>query len=164
MIALIWAEDEAGAIGAAGGLPWGRPIAADMRWFRRWTLHGTVLMGRATWESLPRRPLPDRRNLVVSRTLAQAEGATLLRSLDALSSQLAPDEDCFVIGGAQLFAAMLPQATLCLRTRIFARFAADRWFPEPHLERLGFRRVEQRYLAPGEDSPWPLAFERWQRR
>ncbi len=162
MLTLIWAEDALGGIGSQGGLPWGRPIPADMRWFRRWTLGKTVAMGRRTWESLPVRPLADRRNLVLSRSLAEAPGAELVRKLQAVLA-CAESEEVFVIGGASLFAACKPHASRLLRTRIEAEFAADLWFPFAP-EQEGYACVARETALPGEDSPWPLVFEVWERR
>ncbi len=162
MLALVWAEDALGGIGLAGGLPWGRPIPADMRWFRRRTMGHAIAMGRRTWDSLPARPLAGRRNLVVSRTLEDAPGAEIVRDAQEILAR-AQQEPVFVIGGAMLFAAMKGRATHLLRTRIEAEFPADTWFPfDPEAE--GYARTSAETAPPGEDTPWPLVFEVWERR
>ena len=98
---LIAALSREGVIGVDGRLPWHYP--ADLARFRRTTVGATVIMGRRTWESLPRRPLPDRRNLVVSAR--PLDGVEVHRDLDA--ALRAATGDVWVIGGAQLYAAAL---------------------------------------------------------
>jgi dihydrofolate reductase len=89
-------------IGLDGRLPWHHP--ADLSRFKRLTLGSAVLMGRHTWESLPKKPLPGRRNLVLAR--APIEGVeTFSRLADALD---AVDGDLWFIGGARLYAEALP--------------------------------------------------------
>jgi len=106
---LIWAQSANGVIGADGQLPW--RIPEDLAHFRMLTDGGTVVMGRATWESLPPRfrPLPGRRNVVLTRQQDwSAPGAVVAHTLDeALTSA---DGDVWVIGGASVYAAALPRA------------------------------------------------------
>jgi dihydrofolate reductase len=108
-VALIWAQSSNGVIGRDGELPW--RIPEDMAHFRELTRGATVVMGRRTWESLPERfrPLPGRRNLVLSRDPSyDAPGATVVVSLpDAFA---AADGDVWVAGGAAVYAAALSHA------------------------------------------------------
>jgi dihydrofolate reductase len=107
-INLIWAQSSNGVIGRNGGIPWRVP--EDMRRFRELTTGGTVVMGRRTWESLPPRfrPLPGRRNIVVSRDPAyDAPGADVVTSLDRA---FAAGGDVWVAGGAEIYAAAMPHA------------------------------------------------------
>lgn len=111
----IWAESRAGIIGAGRTIPWNLP--EDQQEFRRRTIGATVLMGRRTWQSLPdvRRPLPNRRNVVLTRDPAfTAPGAELVRSVD----QALTLGDLWVIGGEIVLRAFLPHITLVVRTRI----------------------------------------------
>ena len=64
---LIWAQDKNGGIGKNGKLPW--HISEDLKNFKRITLNSTIIMGRKTWESLPVKPLPNRENIILSKTL-----------------------------------------------------------------------------------------------
>lgn len=108
MIGLVWAQTPAGVIGADGAMPWHVP--EDMAHFREVTDGATVLMGRATWQSLPPRyrPLPGRRNLVLTRDRAfDAPGATVVHDLDAA---LASAPDVWVVGGGEVYAATLARA------------------------------------------------------
>ena len=103
---LIWAQSPSGVIGRAGGIPWRLP--EDLARFKELTMGHTVVMGRLTWESLPRkvRPLPGRRNVVLTRQADyMAEGATVVRSLD----EALTDDETWVIGGEQIYALALPR-------------------------------------------------------
>jgi dihydrofolate reductase len=102
-LALLWAQAHDRVIGAAGGMPWHVP--EDLAHFKELTLGGTVIMGRKTWDALdPRfRPLPGRRNLVVTRDPDwSAEGAEVLHDITL--------DDGWVIGGAELLAATIDRA------------------------------------------------------
>jgi dihydrofolate reductase len=111
MVTIIAALSPEGVIGKDGTLPWRYP--ADLKRFKRLTSGHTVVMGRRTWDSLPRRPLPDRRNIVLSRTprpLGEAGAdwfGDLAQALDTCQGEV------FVIGGAAIYRAALPVAT-CL--------------------------------------------------
>jgi dihydrofolate reductase len=112
-IGLIWAEAEGGVIGREGGMPWHVP--EDLAHFTALTVGAPVVMGRKTWDSLsPRyRPLPGRRNIVVTRRHDwSADGAEVARSVDdALALAAQGDVDrVWVIGGAQLFADAIGRA------------------------------------------------------
>lgn len=109
---LIWAQSTSGVIGRDNGIPWRLP--EDLAHFKELTLGQTVVMGRLTWESLPAsvRPLPGRRNIVVSRDGGYAaQGAEVVTELPAA-------EDVWVIGGAQLYGLALPLAERCEITEI----------------------------------------------
>ena len=110
-IGLIWAEARGGVIGAAGGMPWHVP--EDMAHFKAVTTGHPVIMGRRTWESFPPRfrPLPDRRNIVVTGTDSwTADGAERATSLEAALAIVADDEAAWVIGGGRLYAAAIDGA------------------------------------------------------
>lgn len=110
MLGLIWAQARGGVIGHDGGIPWHVP--EDLARFRRLTLGAPVLMGRATWESLPDRfrPLPGRQNLVLTRTPGwTADGATVVADVDDAERALA-GRDAWVIGGGQVYAALIGRA------------------------------------------------------
>jgi dihydrofolate reductase len=112
-IGLIWAQAEGGVIGRDGGMPWHVP--EDLAHFKQITLGSPVVMGRATWDSLdPRwRPLPGRRNIVITRQQGWAEpGAERAGSVDAALRLAADDEPewIWVIGGGTIFARMIEGA------------------------------------------------------
>jgi dihydrofolate reductase len=127
-VRMIWAQARGGVLGANGALPWQLP--EDLRLFKSLTMGSTVVMGRRTWESLPEnvRPLPGRRNVVLSSSLTVAgDGVDVASSVDDV---LAGHDDFWVIGGAGVYAAFLPFATDIVRTEIDASFAGDTWAPE----------------------------------
>lgn len=108
-ISLIWAQASNGVIGADGTMPWHLP--EDLAHFKELTTGSTVIMGRRTWESFPERfrPLPRRRNVVVTRDTAwRANGAEAVHSID---DALALDASPWVIGGAHLFAETIDRAS-----------------------------------------------------
>lgn len=132
-LSLIAAVARNGAIGLGNALLWHE--AADQRHFRQTTQGHAVVMGRKTWESLPERfrPLPGRRNVVLSRQPAwQAPGAEVLTALDAALHLLggAGAARVFVIGGAELYAQALPLADELVLTEIDADLHGDSFFPD----------------------------------
>lgn len=128
-ITLVAAVAKDGAIGRDNALLW--HIPEDMARFKALTLGKPVVMGRKTWDSLPAkfRPLPGRRNLVVSRSVAALPGAEVFDSLDAALAACTEPEVC-VIGGADIYALALPRARRLALTEVDATFPeADRHFP-----------------------------------
>ena len=126
-LVVIAAVTRNGVIGKDGGMPWRLP--ADLQHFKRLTLGHPILMGRRTWDSLGR-PLPGRRNIVVSRQPGwQANGAEHADSLAAALQRVAGESTAFVIGGAQLYAQALPLASRLELTEIDADFDGDTVFP-----------------------------------
>jgi dihydrofolate reductase len=129
MITLIVARDRNGAIGKDGDIPWHLP--GDLAMFQRETTGGALIMGRATWESLPVKPLKGRLNIVVSRDRGLAEHVV---GSVAEAVELAQSEGYFRlygIGGAGIYAEMLPLAHRLLLTEVdIAVEGADTWFPE----------------------------------
>ena len=114
-VSLIWAQSATGVIGRADSIPWRLP--EDLSRFKDLTMGHTVVMGRRTWESLPARvrPLPGRRNVVLSRQAGYAaEGADVVTSLDDALT----DDEVWVIGGAQIYALALSLAIRCEITEV----------------------------------------------
>lgn len=127
-VALIAAVAANGVIGRDGTLPWRLPD--DLRHFRALTTGHAVIMGRRTWQSLPR-ALPERQNIVVTRQADYvAAGATTASSLDAALSKVAYPAPAFVIGGGELYRAALPLARLAYVTEIGQAFDGDATFPK----------------------------------
>jgi dihydrofolate reductase len=123
-----------GVIGRDGGLPW--RLASDMAHFKALTLGKPVIMGRKTWESLPRRPLPGRTNIVLTRD-GSFEPKNAVRSEDFSEAlQIAREQaeedgvnEVCVIGGAALFALALPKAGRIYLTEVEAEVPGDVLFP-----------------------------------
>lgn len=144
-LTLVAAVAADGTIGHEGSIPWHVP--EDMRHFRAVTLGHAVIMGRKTFESLPgRRPLRDRRNIVVTRNPGLvAEGFEVAHSLDeAIALARATDDDPRIIGGETLYREAMPRATTLLLTRLWREWpCGDALFPE--VEISDFRIVERRH-------------------
>ncbi len=116
MLSLIVARDRNGAIGKDGDIPWRAP--EDLRFFKRETMGGAVIMGRKTWESLPFRPLPERLNLVVSsRTDLGADTFTRPNMAVQYAYELGYRR-VYGIGGEGIFKAFLPDADRLLITEV----------------------------------------------
>jgi len=130
MIAILNADKNWG-IGSAGDQPF--YIPEDLKFFMTKTLGNVVIMGRATLEALPKKkPLPKRTNIVLTRQKGfEADGATICHDFDGLFEELRrhDKEQVFVIGGAEVYHALLPHCTKVYVTKIFAEAACDRHFP-----------------------------------
>ena len=100
-IHLIWAQDYNGGIGKSNRLPW--QISEDLKNFKSLTLNSTVIMGRKTWDSLPFKPLPSRRNIVLSSQ--SIKGVEVYHNYDTCNQSLISDsiEKIFIIGGSRIY-------------------------------------------------------------
>jgi len=142
-VGLIWAQSTSGVIGRDGAIPWELP--EDLAHFKDVTLGHTVVMGRRTWESLPLRvrPLPGRRNVVVTRNPAYpADGADVVTSIDAALT----DDQTWVIGGSEIYHLALPKATRCEVTEV----------------EVDMRLEDDDALAPALDESWVGTSGPWQ--
>lgn len=144
MISLIYAISRNGVIGKDGGLPWHVP--SDLKHFKTVTFNKPVIMGRKTWESLPRKPLPGRQNIVVSGKLGfLAEDAIVVANIEQAVAMAGAAQEVCVIGGAELFKAFLPKADRIYLTLILAdvdgdtfmaELSADEWLQVEHHKHL----------------------------
>lgn len=149
------------AIGRANALLWSEP--ADQRHFRAATMGCPVIMGRRTWQSLPARfrPLPGRRNLVLSRDPDfAAPGAETVADLDAALARVADAGRVFVIGGGELYALALPRADELLLTEIDAELDGDTFFPP--VDRAQFEELARDPQQAADGTRY--AFVRYRRR
>lgn len=132
-VGLVWAEARGGVIGAGGAMPWHLP--EDGAHFRRTTAGSAVVMGRATWDSLPERfrPLPGRTNIVLTRARGLAlDGATVVGSLDealAVATDVSPGR-VWVMGGGEVYRQALAVADLLVVTEIDVDVEGDTHAPE----------------------------------
>ncbi|MBQ0961214.1 dihydrofolate reductase [Ideonella sp. 4Y11] len=163
-LVLIAALARGRAIGRANQLPWHLP--EDLAHFRRSTQGAPVLMGRRTWESLPERfrPLPGRRNLVLSRQAGLAcPGAEVVGSVPEALARCAGVPRVFVIGGAELYVQALPLADELLLTELALDVPdADAFFPDwPAAE---FAEVARQTIRPAPPNEFDVAFVTYRRR
>lgn len=156
-----------GVIGAAGALPW--RLKSDLRRFRALTIGKPVIMGRRTWDSLPRAPLPGRTNLVLSRDGRFAPAGAVAcedfaEAVQIAREQAAEDgaEEVCVIGGAALFALALPRAARAYVTEVDAAPTGDVWFPP--LDETLWREVAREADPAGPDDDYATTFRVLERR
>jgi dihydrofolate reductase len=127
-IIVIAAMSENRVIGINNALPWS--LKADMERFKKLTLGWPCIMGRKTWESLPKRPLPGRPNIVISQSLNAVTEAKVFASLQAAVAHCAEYEKVFICGGASVYAEALPLANRIELTVIHRQYEGDAFFPE----------------------------------
>ncbi len=128
-VSIIVARARNGIIGKQGALPWHLP--EDLAHFKATTTGHAIIMGRKTWDSIGR-PLPKRRNIVVTRNADwSATGAEAAPSLAAAVALCGGDEEAFIIGGAQLYDEALAMADKLIVTEIDRDFEGDTWLPAP---------------------------------
>lgn len=158
MISIIVAVAQNGVIGDKNSLLW--HISEDMRFFKRTTSGHPVIMGRKTYESLGR-PLPNRTNVVISRTLGELDGCTVVRSLEEAIALFPTEEEVFVIGGAQIYALALDVADRFYLTRVGHDYEGDTSFPT--WNESEWRLISREAYEQGEKYPHPFAFEIYER-
>ncbi len=153
-LTLVVAIARNGVIGRDGALPW--RLSSDMRRFKAATMGKPVLMGRKTWESLPKRPLPGRQNLVLSRDAqfvaadawVYSDLALMIAAGRAMAVVSGADEVC-VIGGAQLYGATAPLADRIVLTEVNSTPAGD---ARLDLDLSGWREVSRERVAQGPND------------
>jgi len=150
-----------GAIGRQGDLLCHLP--ADMKHFKEVTMGHSIVMGRKTFESFPRRPLPGRQNIVITRdSLWQYPGVTVAHSLDEAIAA-AETETVFIIGGAQIYEQSLPLVDVLHLTRIHARWAsADVFFPALDMDE--WQEVEREHHGSDHRNAYEFDFITLKRR
>lgn len=153
VVSVIAAVARNRVIGVDNRLPWCLP--ADLRRFRALTWGKPVVMGRRTHESIGR-PLPGRRNIVLTRVRRAPDGCERAGSLAEAFEMAAPAPETVVIGGARCYREALPLARRMYLTRIDADFAGDAWFPEWSPDEWVEREREP--IAPGGAAPFGYEF------
>lgn len=146
-LALIVCYARNRVIGRDGDLPW--RYSEDLKHFKRTTMGHAILMGRKTYESIGR-PLPGRRNLIVTRQSGfRAEGCEVLGSLETAIEAARTSDDCpFVIGGASIYELALPLATVLHLTEVQHDVEGDVYFPA--IDESDWTESERRPSADGE--------------
>jgi len=154
MISMIVATAQNRVIGKNGTLPWRCP--SDMCRFRELTMGHPVVMGRNTWESIPDkfRPLPGRRNIVLSSTLETLPDAETCHSFQQVLSLL-EGQDAFVMGGARVYETAMPFARKLYLTKILAEVEGDVFFPPITNE---WTLVEKIEAVKADNDQYPLEF------
>lgn len=142
-ISLIVAMASNRVIGVDNRMPW--HLSADLKKFKRITMGSPILMGRKTFESIGR-PLPGRRNVIISRNPAyRQEGCEVFNDLEQALTCCGDAEEIFVIGGAKLYKTLLPRADYLYLTEINQEFTGDTLFPE--FDRQDWREIDREDIA-----------------
>jgi len=128
-ISIIVAVAENHAIGKNNELLW--HISDDLKWFKRHTSGNPVIMGKKTWFSLPRRPLPNRMNIVLTDDLKDCfGGCVLVNNIEQVMERMDPVKENFIIGGGSVYRQFLPKAQKLYLTKVHKSYDADTFFPE----------------------------------
>jgi len=167
-LAIYVAIAENGVIGREGGLPW--RLSTDLKRFKADTMGKPIVMGRKTWQSFPRRPLPGRLNIVVTRDRDfRAEGAEVVGSLeDAITLAttrarcvVGADEIC-IVGGGEIYREALPLADRLHVTHVLAEVDGDTRFPE--IDPQVWRVVSALDVPAGEKDSHATRYTVYERR
>ena len=153
LVSVIAAVARNRVIGIDNRLPWHLPD--DLRRFRTLTWGKPIVMGRRTHESIGR-PLPGRRNIVITRRRRVMDGCERAGSFQDALALTAQAPETVVIGGARCYREALPLAQRLYLTRIDADFEGDAWFPE--WNPAGWVERERERVAPGETAPFGYEF------
>jgi dihydrofolate reductase len=156
MINIIVAISDNYAIGRKGDMPW--HISADLKFFKATTTGYPVVMGRKTWESIGSKPLPNRDNYIISRSMECAVGATVIKSL----SEIPSDKDIFIIGGGQIYRDVMNIADRLYITHVHTTIDdADTFFPL--INPLEWRQIQSSDLLTDEKSGLEFQFVTYER-
>ena len=161
-LSIIVAMAENLAIGKDNDLLW--HLGSDLKRFKRLTMGHPVVMGRRTWESLPKRPLPGRRNIVFTQNPDfEDEGAEVVHSVNGLFKALKDcNDEVFVMGGASIYQLLLPFTNKLYVTRVYREFDGDVFFPV--IDMSEFNLVSLSDPMFDEESGLDYAYEEYDRK
>lgn len=132
-------------------------LPVDLKHFKRITWGHVVLMGDRTWKSLPRKPLPNRRNIVITLDRTSFPECETVHSIEEALRRFAPDEEAFVMGGATMYRLFLPHCDRLFLTRILSDFTADVFFPDINLSE--WQLIEDEFVPKDEHNEYDLRFQ-----
>lgn len=162
-LSIIVAQAENRAIGLDGDMPW--HLSGDLKRFKALTMGHPVVMGRRTWESLPKRPLVGRRNIVFSQSEGFApEGAEVVHSVNDLFHLLRDsDEEVFIIGGGRIYSMLMPWVNRLYVTWVHREFpGADTFFPVIDLSE--FTKINETERMTDEKSGLEFSYAEYDRK
>ena len=159
-ISLVVAAARNNVIGSEGELPWHLPD--DLRHFKRLTTGKPVIMGRRTFESIGR-PLPNRRNIVMTRQAGYAaQGCEVVSSVNEALDLVRGADEVMIIGGGQVYRDFLPHADRIYLTRVLADVEGDTYFPE--IDETGWQLVTTEHHAADEKHAYAFDLAAFERR
>lgn len=161
-IIIIVAVDEQMAIGVDGDQP--AYISADLKRFKQLTTGYTVVMGRKTFEALPKGALPNRRNIVMTRKKElQLPGCEMAHNVEEVIQLCNNDEKVFIIGGGEIYNSFLPKANRLLITKIYEIFEnTDTWFPK--IDATQWKLHEESEVLTDEKSGLSYQYQHFERK
>ena len=153
-LSIIVAMDRNRVIGNNDSLPW--HISADLKNFKKITMGKPIVMGRKTHESIGR-PLPGRENIIITRDKTyQAEGCTVLNSIDEIFEYCKGVEEVMITGGSEIYKYTLEQATRLYLTEVHAEIEGDTFFPE--FERSDWNEISREAFTADEKNEFDYSF------
>lgn len=160
-LSIIVAVAQNNAIGKDNDLLW--HISDDLRRFKALTSGHPVIMGRKTWNSLPRRPLPKRRNIVLTNDTSFCDdGAEVVHSIAAVFESVRDEDESFIIGGGTIYSQFLPFVRRLYVTHVWQDFDADVYFPV--IDHSVFNKVSETPLVLDENSGLTYSYAEYCRR
>ncbi|HNW56936.1 MAG TPA: dihydrofolate reductase [Bacteroidales bacterium] len=161
MISIIVAVSDDLGIGKSNELLW--HIPEDMKRFKSLTYGNTVIMGKKTWESLPKRPLPGRRNIVLTDIPGECiDGAVTVYSIDEAVSKCEKNEEAFIMGGGSIYCQFMLIADRLYITHVHSKAPADVYFPE--IDSNIWKAVKKEEFIADGINPIPYTYVIYERR
>lgn len=155
MISLVYAQSRNGIIGRDGGLPW--HISSDLKRFKELTMGKPVIMGRKTWDSLPRKPLPGRINIIMTRQKGfAAEGAVVVATIGEALHHAGNAQEVCVIGGAEIYRQFEGLAQRIYLTEVELDAEGDAYAPKLDFGEWQQVSAEHHQQGPRDDAPFTL--------
>ncbi|MDB5030730.1 dihydrofolate reductase [Mucilaginibacter sp.] len=153
IVSIVVAISENHAIGKDNKLLWHLP--KDLKHFKEITTGGTVIMGRKTYDSVGR-PLPNRRNIIITRQLITIEGCEVANSIDAALALCKDEAEVFIVGGAEIYKQAMHLTDKIYLTIVHADFEADTYFPE--IKAAIWKETDRQDHEPDEKNALPYSF------
>lgn len=161
MISIIVAVSDDWGIGKDNDLLWNIP--EDMRRFKSLTMGKCIIMGKRTWESLPRRPLPGRKNIVLTDVPDECIDCSVTAySIEDAIGKCEPGKEAFVIGGGSIYRQFMPVADRLYITHVHLKAPADVYFPK--IDRRKWKIVEKEECISGDEKKIPYSYVIYMRK
>jgi dihydrofolate reductase len=161
MISIIVAVSDDWGIGRDNDLLWHLP--EDLKRFKKLTMGNTLIMGKKTWESLPRRPLPGRKNIVLTDNPQEIiEGSVTAYSIEDALAKCEATEEIFIIGGGSIYRQFMPLADKLYITHVHRKTPADIYFPE--IDMKVWEVTEKEEFSSDESGAIPYSYVIYERR
>lgn len=161
MVSIIAAVSDDLGIGKNNDLLW--HIPEDLKRFKRLTYGNVVIMGKKTWESLPKKPLPGRKNIVLTDIPGESFDSSLTAcSVEDALSKCGQDEEIFIIGGGSVYRQFMPLADRLYITHVHMKTPADIYFPK--IDRRRWKILEKMECISDDDHMLPYSYVIYERR